>query len=252
MNNSSQATTRPENAGVAATDENRSSSAGRPACNCWGLVTHRPRWGLSWRGWLVLLAVTCVIATLFVLWIHPFLCVTRRTDTNILVVEGWIEAYAIRGGAAEFNTGSYERLFTTGGPIVGDGGYSTDNRTSAGVGAEELKRAGVPAHFVQVVASHEIGRDRTYQSAVALRNWFHQHNLSVHSFNLVTADCHGRRSRLLYQMAFGDDVQIGIVSISNTDYDPTRWWRYSEGVREILSESVSYLYARLIFHPAPP
>ena len=34
--------------------------------------------------------------------VHPFLAETHRVNTNVLVVEGWIEQYAIRAGAEEF------------------------------------------------------------------------------------------------------------------------------------------------------
>jgi uncharacterized SAM-binding protein YcdF (DUF218 family) len=197
----------------------------------------------------LVLACASVFGYVLVLRIHPFLCVTERVDANVLVVEGWIENYAIRAGASEFKKGSYERVFTTGGPVVGDGGYINDYRTLASVGADELKRAGVPANLVQMVPSHENGRDRTYQSALALRDWFHQHNLPIHSINLLTEDAHGRRSRLLFQMALGDEVKVGVISVPNPDYDSAYWWRYSEGVRSVFSESMAYVYARVFFHP---
>jgi uncharacterized SAM-binding protein YcdF (DUF218 family) len=238
-----------ERTGGAVPGESQNSASLRPARKLWGLVTRKPRWGLSWGGRLLVLAATLVFAFVLILRMHAFLAVTHRVDTKILVVEGWVEGYAIRAGAAEFKQGSYERVFTTGGPIVGDGGYINDYRTSAGVGADELKRAGVPANLVQIVASHEIGRDRTYQSAIALRNWFHQHNLPIHKINLLTEDAHSRRSRLLFQMAFGDEVKVGIISAPNPDYDPARWWRYSEGVRQVLSEGIAYVYAKTLFYP---
>ncbi len=39
-----------------------------------------------------------------------------------------------------------------------------------------------------------------------------------------------------FQKAFGKDINVGIISVRNPDYDPKHWWRYSEGVREITSE----------------
>ncbi|HWD19980.1 MAG TPA: ElyC/SanA/YdcF family protein [Verrucomicrobiae bacterium] len=218
----------------------------------WGTLTRQPRWGLSWRGRFALLAIIVILGGVFVLKAHDFLAVTHRVDTNILVVEGWIENYALRAAVVEFTNGGYHQLYTTGGPIVGDGGYSNDYRTSASVGAEQLIKLGMPRDRVQLVATHEIGRDRTYQSAVALRDWFRAHHLEVRKLNVLTEDAHGRRSRLLYEMAFGRDVEIGIISEANPDYDPARWWRYSAGVREIISEATAYLYARIFFHPPRP
>ena len=75
--------------------------------------------------------------------VHSFLAPTQRLQTNILVVEGWVPPYVIRA-AAEFRSGHYEKIYTTGGPVVGNGGYLNDYNTSASVGAELLVKAGMP------------------------------------------------------------------------------------------------------------
>ena len=216
----------------------------------WGLLKWKERWGLSWRGWLLLTLLGLASASLLFVNVHPFLAVTRRVNTNTLVVEGWVQRYAIRGGAEEFKTGSYERIFTTGGPVAGNGGYINDYNTSASVGAEILKKFGVRDDLVQMVPSRVIARERTYSSAVALRDWFRDHNLAIHSFNVLTEDCHARRTQLLYQEAFGKKVTVGIIAVSNPDYNPKDWWRYSDGVREVIGESIAYIYARFFFYPS--
>jgi hypothetical protein len=180
---------------------------------------------------------------------HPFLAVTSRLDANILVVEGWVHKYAIQEAVKEFNTGFYQRVFATGGPVTGNGGYTSDYQTSAHVGASGLEASGVPKVSVQMVPSRVIGRDRTYNSAVALRNWFRENNISVGRINVLTEDAHARRTRLLFQKALGKGVRVGVISIKNPDYDPKRWWQFSEGVREVIGESLAYLYARFLFHP---
>jgi hypothetical protein len=180
---------------------------------------------------------------------EPFLAETHRVNSDTLVVEGWIHQYAIRRGVEEFRNGSYQRVFSTGGPVVGNGGYVNDYQTSASVGADLLKKFGVPSETVQMVPSRVIARERTYSSAVALRDWFRDHNLAIHSFNVLTEDCHARRTRLLYQEAFGKKVTVGIIAVSNPDYNPKDWWRYSDGVREVISESIAYIYARFFFYP---
>lgn len=207
---------------------------------------------MSWRGWLLVtsvgLAATCVI----VLNVHPFLAVTDRMNTNILVVEGWIHKYGIHAAREEFNNGSYERVFVTGGPVEGNGGYVNDYQTSASVGAELLKTVGVPVESLQMVPSHVIGRDRTYGAAVALRDWFRDHHIAVRNINVLTEDCHARRTRLFYGKAFGKGISIGIIAVPNPDYDAKHWWRYSDGVREVIAESIAYLYARLFFYRSEP
>jgi DUF218 domain len=216
----------------------------------WRILTRKERWGLSWRGWLLVTSAGLVAASFAFLNIHPFLAVTHRVNTNVLVVEGWIPRYALRGGAEEFQRGGYQRVFTTGGPVVGNGGYTNDYNTSASVGAEILKKFGVPDDLVQMVPSHVIGRDRTYSSAVTLRDWFREHNTPVHSINVLTEGAHARRTRLLYQKAFGKNVTVGVIAVSNPDYDLTQWWRYSDGAREIIGESIAYIYARFFFYPS--
>ena len=89
----------------------------------WGILIRKERWGLSWRGWLLVTSAGLAAAYFTFLNIHPFLAVTNRVNTNVLVVEKWIQRYAIRAGAEEFKNGSYERIFTTGGPENGNGGY---------------------------------------------------------------------------------------------------------------------------------
>ena len=214
----------------------------------WGMLVRKERWGLSWGGRLLVTALVVVGGYVMIVNIHPFLAVTHRVNANVLVVEGWVSRYAINAAAAEFRNGSYERIFTTGGPVEGSGGYVNDYQTSASVGADLLKKVGVTDESLQMVPSHVIGRDRTYSSASALRDWFRDHNVTVNKINLLTEDCHARRSRLLYEKAFGKKVSVGIISVCNPDYDPKHWWRSSDGVREVISESIAYLYARFFFY----
>ncbi|MGH7954012.1 MAG: ElyC/SanA/YdcF family protein, partial [Limisphaerales bacterium] len=221
----------------------------RPSKNFWGIFTRKERWEISWRGWLILILALLIAVVFLVLNIQPFLAQTHRVNANVLVVEGWIHEYAVRAAVVEFQNGHYEKIYTTGGPIVGSDGSTNDFDTSASVGAELLEKVGMPSKLVQMVPSHEVNRDRTYSSAVALRNWFRQHKMTVHSFNVLTEDAHARRTRLLFQEAFGRRVAVGIISVPDPDYQANHWWRYSEGVREVLGESIAYLYAKILFHP---
>jgi uncharacterized SAM-binding protein YcdF (DUF218 family) len=218
----------------------------------WGTITLRERWGLSWRGWS-LVAVVILFAAFSFLWrVYPFLAATHRVDTNVLVVEGWIHDYAIRAAVEEFRRNSYQRVLTTGGPVEGKGGYINDYNTSASVGAELLKSCGLPNESLEMVPSRVMDRDRTYGSAVALRNWFSEHHMAVRGINVVTEDVHARRTRLLFGKALGDDVSVGVIAVPNPDYDSKHWWRYSAGVKDVVSEVAAYVYARLLFYPSSP
>ena len=225
-------------------------SPGHSSQKILGILTRRERWGLSWRGWLLVISAGLAAAYFTFLNIHPYLAVTHRVNTNVLVVEGAIERYAIRPGAEEFKNGSYERIFTTGGPMNGNGGYVNDYYTSASIAADNLKKFGIRDDLVQMVPSRVLARERTYSSAIALRDWFRDHNLPIHSFNVLTESCHARRTQLLYQEAFGKKVAVGIIAVSNPDYNPKDWWRYSDGVREVIGESIAYIYAKFFFYPS--
>jgi uncharacterized SAM-binding protein YcdF (DUF218 family) len=225
------------------------TSSGNRSQKLCGIVTLRERWGLSWHGRLFVTSLLLLAIYAVLVNVHPFLAMTHRVNAKILVVEGWMDEYAIHACADEFKTGDYERVITTGGPVTGSGGYTNDYNTFASVGARRLKAAAVADGSVLFVPSHVIGRDRTYSSAIALRKWLGDHNMALRSFNVVTVDAHARRTRLLFQKAFGNGVRVGIISIPNPDYDAKHWWRYSEGVREVVSESVAYLYAKLFFWP---
>ena len=232
------------------------AGAPTPCASCssrkfWGILRRKESWGLSWRGWVLLASVVALTAGCVVLNIHPFLAVTHRTNADILVVEGWIQRYAMQKAVEEFKSGRYKRIFTTGGPENGSGGYVNDYQTSASVGAEILtKRFGIPGDVVQMVPSHVIGRDRTYSSAIALREWLHQHDVRVQSINIVTEGTHARRTRLLFEKALGSNVAVGVIAVPSPDFDARHWWRYSEGVEEVVTEGVAYLYAKFFFLPS--
>jgi len=214
------------------------------------LFIRKERWGLSWRGRLLLAAVVLLGGVLFLRGVHPFLAVTQREQTKILVVEGWINHYGIDGALQEFKTGNYGQVFTTGGPLEGMGASTSIYNTEAYQSAGLLKKAGMPADLVQSVPAVFVGKDRTYNSAVAFRNWLQEHNLQGQSFNVLTEDAHARRTWLLFREAFGKSVRIGIISVPNPDYDARHWWRTSEGVREVLDEGIAYVYAKFFFWPS--
>jgi len=217
----------------------------------WGTFVRKERWGLSWRGWLIVFTGVILAFYVFLFRIYPFLAVTHRVDTNVLVVEGWIHEYAIRAALKEFQNNHYQRVFTTGGPVEGTGGYINDYNTAASVGADLLRKNGLPNESLQMVPSRVMDRDRTYASAVALRTWFREHNLTVRGVNVLTEDVHARRTCLLFQKALGHNVAVGVISVPNPDYDANHWWRYSEGVKDVVAENVAYIYARLLFFYPP-
>src|SRR5439155_12785762 len=156
-----------------------------PVRAMWGVFDRKERWSLSWRGRLIVASALLLVGALVLKGVYPFLAITHRVNANILVVGGWIHEYAIRAAVKEFQSNHYQRVFTTGGPVLGTGGYINDFHTSASVGADLLRKNGLANGSVQMVPSRGMDRDRTYGSAIALRNWFRDHNMSVPGINTV-------------------------------------------------------------------
>jgi hypothetical protein len=219
------------------------------ACTaCGGLFRRKEVWTLSLRGWFLLfvLAVTLFGAVFF--RCQPFLAMTDRLDAPVLVVEGWLPDYALLDGWKEFQAGHGRLLLVTG--VRGRNGTGMDlNDTYAGWGAERLQKMVGQHKEIAAVPAFEVQRDRTYAGAVALRNWLQSNHETVQALNVVTLSAHARRSRLLYQKALGPHIAVGVIAVANQDYDARRWWKNSEGLKEVFSEGVAYLYVRLFFHP---
>jgi uncharacterized SAM-binding protein YcdF (DUF218 family) len=214
-----------------------------------GIVIRKERWGFSWYGWLLVVFVLLLGTAGFVYTIFPFLAITQRVDSNVLVVEGWVPPFAIEAAVREFRSGAYSIVYTTGGPVGGMGGYTNDYNTLASVAATRLRAAGLAPEVVRMVPSRVMEHDRTYGAAVALRDWLRRHGGVPAKINVLTANAHARRTQLLFRCALGSRVQVGVISIQDPDYDPKRWWRYSDGVREVVAETGAWIYARLFFHP---
>ena len=182
---------------------------------------------------------------------YPFLALNDPIPGGILVVEGWAPDYALRAAVAEVATNRYERLFVTGGPLE-RGAPLSEYRTYAELGAATLARLGASTNLLQPVPAPAVRHDRTYASALSLRNWLQQHPGAFSRINVVTLGPHARRSRLLFQQVFGDNVRVGVIAVPEQEYDCAHWWRSSSGVRTVTGEAIAYAYVRLFFNPVEP
>jgi hypothetical protein len=214
-----------------------------------GLLVRRQRWSLSLPAKILL--VLAVIGCIWMLKQHlqPFLAVSEPVPAEILVVEGWSPPYAMKEAAEKFRTGGYKRILVTR-AIYDTYDQEALNPTSADYIVRLLVRNGAPKDRIDAVYSSSVRKDRTFHTALSVKRWLSQHGLSVKGLDVATMGCHARRSRLLYEKAFGDGVKIGIVPLEDVQYDPARWWVSSEGVREVLDETIAYGYARLLFRPS--
>lgn len=213
----------------------------------WGLLKRKESRVLTWRGWTLLLLSLSAALALLAVSIHPFLAVTRPVHGDILVVEGWMPDHRLEATVALFNEQGYRLLVTTGGPLV-KGHYLSAYGTEAALTAATLHKLGLARERIVAVSSPPARRDRTFESALALRDWLSRSDPAVKSLDVYTKGAHARRTWLLFQEALGSDIAVGIIA-AQPDYDADRWWTTSSGVRAVVGESVAYLYARFLFFP---
>lgn len=181
---------------------------------------------------------------------HPFLAKNGRVGGQYLVIEGWVPNYALEEGIRVFRAGGYEGVLTVGCQTL-NGVNLEPGDNDAQHAAARLRWLGLDPKSTRAIPAQGTYRNRTYLSAVALREWFERENLAVEAIDVVTVGLHARRTHLLFERAFGGKVAVGVIVVTDREYDPSRWWQYSEGVREMISEGVAYLYARLLFWPKP-
>jgi hypothetical protein len=212
-----------------------------------GLLARRERWGLTWRGRLTLLLLLLAAGVVFAKTICGFLSVSAKVPARHMVVEGWVSTATMQAAAAEFRSGGYETVYSLGGSTDWDYKSTHLSDTYASVAAGRLAAFGIPRERIRLVPASGVKLDRTFASAAALKKHLEEAGTLPAALNIMTDGVHSRRSRLLFEKAFGGDVAIGVLSTPNEEFDADRWWTTSEGLKEVISETGAWLYARLFF-----
>ena len=220
-----------------------------PTKKIFGIIDKKPRWGLSVRGWILLICMIAFLGAGIGFRIHPFLAVTEPNMKGYLVVEGWLPDYALREALEIFNRHDYQGILTTGVPLE-SGFHLSEYKDYAHLAkASLINIAADPNLSVTAISTPFVEKNRTYSTAVQVRNWFKEQGLQPTELDVITIGVHARRSRLLYHYVFGSDCKVGIWSVPDADYQPERWWAGSEGVKQTLTECFGYLYCRVFLNP---
>jgi hypothetical protein len=198
----------------------------------------------TWRGWLALVLVVGILSACTIRFACDFLTVHDPAPGGVLVVEGWVSPGDCRAVLAEFRAREYAGLYVTGGPIEADSPLAA-HRTYAELTAGVLQNLGADPGTLHVIPGPAVNKDRTFSSARALKEAVPAGT----PVTIMTGATHSRRSRLLFEKAFGPGTRVGVIALEERGFDPTRWWRSSAGVRTVISEMIAYLYARFAFQP---
>jgi hypothetical protein len=172
---------------------------------------------------------------------HGFLNASHPVDADVLVVEGWVSDPGLERAVREARAGRYSYVVTAGGPLS-SGSFLVTHGTYAALAAESLRRLGWPAQTLLVAPAAQTLRNRTYESAVAVRELLAKQGLRPRGINVVSEATHARRTWTVYRKVFAGGPAVGVVALPPVDYEAERWWRSSEGVKATLMEGMGWLY----------
>jgi len=221
------------------------------------LWRRRQVWLPTGFGALLLLAALALAATGLGRHAYDLLALERPargaagTGARTLVVEGWLDAPELGQALVALRAGPYERVLTTGGPVPNWPGSAPVWPSYAERAAAYLRANGAAVPVIAVAAPFT-AQDRTYLSALMVRAWAQRAGVRLEAIDLYSAGVHARRSWLVYRMALGDAVEVGVRSARPTDHDARRWWTSSTGAKTTLGEALSLAWTACCFWPSPP
>jgi hypothetical protein len=216
------------------------------------LFRRRQVWLPTWQGWLLLALLVAAVAALGATRIVGFLTPQAPAPgARVLVVEGWLEQADLRLAIAALGRGRYERVLTTGGPV--ESWDDPAGMVSSAERAASFLAAHAPAATkVTAVPAPASAQDRTYLSAVVLRDWARAQGLTLEAIDLFTVGVHARRSRMMFAEALGPSVRVGILAAPPRYYDADNWWKSSNGAKTVIGESLALAWTVCCFRPPPP
>ena len=211
------------------------------------LTTIRKRRVLTPVGWAALSIVFGSVLVSIILFVHPFLAPTKPVGGGILVVQGLFSDYEIEKVKERFEKGNYELLVVVGNELETDHPLA-QYKNMANWAISKYKVLGVLEGKIIPISFKPPKINRTYYQALIVQKKFNEIGLTETPIDVVSPSVHARRTWILFEKVFSS-VNVGIIAIYPNTYDASRWWLSSEGVRNVISESIAYIYARFIFSP---
>ena len=187
-------------------------------------------------------------------------------------VEGWLGERDLERRRRRLAAGGrYARVLTSGGPVdAWDGSGRWTNYAERA--ADVLQRARLVDVPVTAVPAPASAQERTFLSAVKVRDWIERSGRATDrmaatgatgatgatstpdatdAIDVFTAGAHARRSRLLYRLAFGTAVEVGVIASPPSRAEARHWWRSSGVAKTVLTESLGLAWTECCFWPPP-
>ena len=195
-------------------------------------------------GLVLFAAILLMSATGWVNSGEQFLELTKRLPADVLVVEGWIGREGIRAAVAEFQGSGYHYIVASGG--LTSGRWEDEPASYAKMAADEMIRLGIPREKIVVATAGYTEKQRTFESAVAVWRVLRSAGILLKAVNIFTFGPHARRSGVVFAKVFSPAVNVGIIAWTPAEYRTEPWWRSSERSRDLLQETVGFLYEFLL------
>jgi hypothetical protein len=214
------------------------------------LIERKECWRVTWIGWMGVLAFWGLVLLLFLFTIRPFLMPTKTVAADILIADNNLtDYYDLKKLSDEFRSKNYSLILSAGVLLPQGSPLAAEYKTSAELNAAILKKFVIREKAIVPIIPKPVKRDRTFASALAVKNWLAQNNIQPKGINLFSIGPYSRISWMLFKEAIGEEIPVGIIACENREYDPKRWWITSSGVRIVLNETIAYIYAKLVFDP---
>ena len=204
-------------------------------------------WLPTWPFAILIAALLGLSISLTVKNLATFLAINEPVDADYLIIEGWMGMDELTQAYEIFTDKGYRYAIVSGGPISDP--FNTGFSNYADRGSDYLKKIGFPADKLTAVASPYSAQDRTFLSAVLVRDWVIGQDNQVSKIDVFTSNVHARRSRLLFQLAFGNDINVGILASKPLDFELSSWWRSSSSAKSVAIETMGYIAAHCCFTP---
>ena len=196
----------------------------------------------------VMLILVVLSLSIYVIFqnVASFLAVNEPIGADYLVIEGWLGKKELKQAYQIFDGRDYKLAIVSGGPITDEFNSGPPNY------AERARQYLLSIDFLEeklfAAPAPYSAQERTFLSAVMVRDWFTGQGIVVKSLDIFSGDVHARRSRHLYQLAFGEHVEIGVYASEPDEFDLSRWWQSSDAAKSVASELVGWGLVKCCFN----